>query len=242
MNIRSSDKLLSTPMKNQPTAIKFELDADFEQEAEALVGPPGQWRARRDLQLSFLSQFGLAKKDRFLDLGCGSLRLGLPLIDYLNVCNYTGVDIDPDCISVSRRLISLFDLHHKSPRIFLSRTFGLEELEQKPCFDIIWIFQVLIHLTNSHVEQAMRSISVFLADGGSAYGSAKIDDSLETISRKGDWRQYAYVHAPLSYYKKVCSKMGLQIQEIGAFNSDGWIDPTHPERLSMLKISKKISD
>ena len=182
-------------MQNQLKAIKFELDADAEQEAEALVGPPGQWRARRDLQLGFLSQFGLAKKDRFLDLGCGSLRLGLPLIDFLNVGHYTGVDIDRNCISVSCRFISLFDLHHKSPRIVLSRTFGLEELEQKPCFDIVWIFQVLIHLTHNHVEQAMRSISVFLAEGGIAYGSARIDDSLETLSRKGNWRHYAYVHA-----------------------------------------------
>jgi len=226
-------------MPKHLTAKRFELDLGAENEAEALVGPPGQWRGKRDLQLKFLQQFELAENDKFLDLGCGSMRAGLPLIEFLNEGHYTGVDIDPDCISTSQKLILDFNLNHKSPRLLLSRSFGLEEIGELERFDFIWIFQVLIHLTHDHVECALRSVSTFLTRQGRAYASVALNDNLRTLNLQGKWRHYSYNNAPLSYYKENASKVGLKVQEIGSFDADGWTEEANPARYEMLKITKK---
>ena len=53
-------------MPKHLTAKRFELDLGAENEAEALVGPPTQWRGKRDLQLKFLQQFELAENNKFI--------------------------------------------------------------------------------------------------------------------------------------------------------------------------------
>jgi SAM-dependent methyltransferase len=217
-------------------ASKFNLDAKLEAQLEALVGPPGQWQARRDLQLAMLDEFGLTPDTRFLDLGCGTLRLGLPLIDHLAVGRYTGVDIDPDCIAAARMMLGHFDLHQKAPNIVHSRSFGFDELNGSATFDMIWIFQVFIHLTDEHVRNAMRAMSALLAEGGTAYGTAFVNDRLETLNRRGNWRHYALAHGPLSYYRDRAAEVGLALEAAGAIDKDGWVEPTQPLRLTMLKM------
>lgn len=54
--------------------------------------PPGQWRQKRNLQRSFLLASGLQPSHQLLDIGCGTLRGGIPLIDYLEKGNYVGLE------------------------------------------------------------------------------------------------------------------------------------------------------
>lgn len=220
-------------------ASKFNLTSpELEQQVEALVGPPGQWQARRDLQLTLLSEFGLTENSHFLDLGCGSLRLGLPLIDYLLPRQYTGVDVDPDCIAAAQRLIDLFDLQGKSPNIIQSESFGYEELSGRTTFDFVWIFQVFIHLPDELVRKAMKAISSLLADRGASYGTAVVDDRLETLTLRGKWRHYAYVHAPFNYYRDRAAEVGLTLTAIGVIDKDGWVEPKRPDRLTVIKMTR----
>ena len=58
----------------------------------SLVGPPKLWKLKRDFQINFLKNAGLEPQHYLLDIGCGTLRGGIPLIDYLNVGNYTGIE------------------------------------------------------------------------------------------------------------------------------------------------------
>lgn len=219
-------------------ASKFNLDSpQLEAQLEALVGPPGQWQARRDLQLRLLQEFGLTERTRFLDLGCGTLRLGLPLIDHLAVGHYTGVDIDPDCIAAAHRMIAHFGLTAKSPTILHSESFGFDQLIGKR-FDIVWIFQVFIHLTDEHVRNAMRTMSAMLADSGAAYATTFINDELETITRRGNWRHYAVSHAPVSYYRDRAAEVGLTVEALGTFDKDGWAPSRQPPHQMVLKFAR----
>lgn len=220
-------------------ASKFNLDSpELEAKVESLVGPPGQWQARRDLQLALLEEFGLTERTRFLDLGCGTLRLGLPLIDHLAAGHYTGVDIDPDCIAAAQGLIERFALQDKAPAILRSQSFGFEELNGGVRFDMIWIFQVFIHLTDEHVRNAMKAMSALLAEGGAAYGTAFVNDGLETLTRRGNWRHYALAHGPVSYYRDVAAEHGLALEALGAINKDGWTQAKQPVRLTMMKMTR----
>jgi len=59
-----------------------------EDRLEAMVGPPGVWKDCRDFQINFLRKMGLKTHHQVLDIGCGPLRGGIPLIRYLDAGNY----------------------------------------------------------------------------------------------------------------------------------------------------------
>ena len=60
-----------------------------------MVGPADLWEMKRRFQIEFLKGVGLQPHHHLLDLGCGTMRGGIPLIQYLDVGHYTGVDVRP---------------------------------------------------------------------------------------------------------------------------------------------------
>jgi len=64
--------------------VKFQLKALVQTSAEqrhGLVGPARLWKMKRDFQIGFLKNFGLKPDNVLLDLGCGTLRGGIPIIE-----------------------------------------------------------------------------------------------------------------------------------------------------------------
>ena len=49
-----------------------------------LVGRPELWQQKRDFQIAFLREHGLLPAHVLVDLGCGTLRGGIPIIAYLD--------------------------------------------------------------------------------------------------------------------------------------------------------------
>lgn len=58
----------------------------------------GLWEALGTLQCDFLIAQGLAPHHKVLDIGCGSLRAGVPLTRYLQPGGYYGIDISESLI------------------------------------------------------------------------------------------------------------------------------------------------
>ena len=54
----------------------------------AMVGPAKLWKMKRDFQIKFLKKSGLLPKHYLLDIGCGTLRGGIPFIEYLDEKKY----------------------------------------------------------------------------------------------------------------------------------------------------------
>jgi len=72
-----------------------ELDVDLPAGANhyrAFVGPPFNYDINGAMQFQFLLDLGLREYHRFLEIGCGSLRLGRLLITYLLPDRYFGVE------------------------------------------------------------------------------------------------------------------------------------------------------
>ena len=107
---------------------KFLLLLSKEERLESMVGPFGAWKATRNFQYNFLIQRGLMKGHQFLDIGCGPLRGGYPIIKYLNQGCYTGIDIRPKAINIAKKMIKRGKLCHKQPRLMVSNSFGKQEL------------------------------------------------------------------------------------------------------------------
>ena len=63
-------------------------------------GTGGTWDEGGASQLAFLKGDGLVPGNRFIDIGCGALRAGRHLVDFLDPGNYYGVDANRDLIQI----------------------------------------------------------------------------------------------------------------------------------------------
>lgn len=60
----------------------------------------GMWDEIGSLQLAFLRSNGLSPESTLLDIGCGSLRLGVRAVEYLSPCQYWGTDLSSALLDV----------------------------------------------------------------------------------------------------------------------------------------------
>lgn len=68
-----------------------------------LVGSPKLWKMKQDFQINFLKSQGLKEKDQLLDIGCGTLRGGIPIIKYLDSGNYCGIEVRDQIITEAKK-------------------------------------------------------------------------------------------------------------------------------------------
>ncbi len=91
----------------QRTEVRDDRDLDYQAESftdedlargrhRSFVG--GKWEEMGRFQLDYLKQQGLRPEHRFLDVGCGALRAGRHLVDYLEPGNYYGIDVNHDLL------------------------------------------------------------------------------------------------------------------------------------------------
>ena len=86
-----------------------------------MVGPAHLWKMKRDFQIDFLRGRGLSPQHYLLDIGCGTLRGGIPLIDYLEPGHYYGVESRAEEIDVARTVLEKARERLSYGRIHLDR-------------------------------------------------------------------------------------------------------------------------
>lgn len=107
-------------------------------------GGPEKWQERGKFQLFFLKNRGLAPTHRVLDVGCGPIRAGEHLIDYLNPARYCGVDYNPDFIRTAKELVAKNRcLEEKKPELVQLDNFNFSKVNG--VFDYVLAFSVLNH-------------------------------------------------------------------------------------------------
>ena len=90
----------------------------------------GDWYEIGKLQYQFLVGQGVEPHHKFLDLACGSLRLGQFLIPYLNKGHYHGLDAERDLIDNGCKEELLFDLLiKKEPKFIVNRDFNFNSFD-----------------------------------------------------------------------------------------------------------------
>lgn len=128
----------------------------------------GKWDALGKLQREFLIAQGLQPHHRVIDVGCGSLRAGVKLVDYLDPGNYYGIDINESLLDVGYEKELTDELRAKLPRDHLRATerfdcdFGVE-------FDYGIAQSVFTHLSLNHVRLCMYRVAQVMPPGGRFY-------------------------------------------------------------------------
>lgn len=190
---------------------------------------PGYHQMKKEFQISFLKSHGLLPENTLLDFGCGTLRGGIPIIDYLRPGNYCGVDVRPRVLVEARKELANNCLVQKGPEILL-----LKEAHKHltMTFDVIWAFQVFQHLSLAKLEEALEFAAKHLNPDGILYGTAPIG-----AYQDGEWQGFPVLTRPFVFYRNEAKKYGLQVSSLGTLDSLGYgRQHGKPSEVVMLKF------
>jgi cyclopropane fatty-acyl-phospholipid synthase-like methyltransferase len=198
----------------------------------AMVGPAKLWKMKRDFQIQFLKRVGLEPQHYFLEIGCGTLRGGIPIIEYLEKGHYFGIESRKNVLEEGKKELHEANLAKKVPILIATDNISSVKLQME--FDYIWAFSVLIHMKDEILNDCLALVSKHLKMDGHFY--ANVNTSTEP---DGEWEGFPVVHRSLKFYEKACHKNGLRMSTIGTLKDLGHITgiKTHDEH-EMLKISK----
>ncbi len=144
-------------------------DEQIETEAykQYLGGGAEHWNRRGEFQLHFLQAMGLQRASKLLDVGCGPLRAGVHLIEFLDDRRYVGVDYNRDFVKAANRIVESSNLGLKHPTIELVNNFDFSRLDRS--FDFALVFSVLNHCDEGQRAKFFAGISQPLKSGGRIY-------------------------------------------------------------------------
>lgn len=120
----------------------------------------GLWDELGSLQLDYLCSQGMKPEHRLLDIGCGSLRLGVKAANYLNAGNYVGTDLNESFLDVGyREEILPAGLETKLPRsnLVVDGEFTFHGLPKNIDFAIAQ--SVFTHLPLNHLRLCLARLA-----------------------------------------------------------------------------------
>ncbi|NBW87081.1 MAG: class I SAM-dependent methyltransferase [Planctomycetia bacterium] len=181
------------------------------------MGPAGAWEQKRHYQVAFLRRMGLQSCQTLLDLGCGTLRGGIPLIGHLDPGNYVGVEVRPEVLAEGRLELAESGLDVKQP--LLVDCADLSTLALARTFDVVWAFSVLIHMEDGILHGALAAVRRHLADDGVFYANVNVG-----VRPDGNWQGFPVVTRDWPFYEQAFRSQGLAVTDIGSVADFGEAD------------------
>lgn len=208
------------------------VDLREKYQLEESMGFRGQWDSHRKFQIDLLKSFGLKPSHAFLELGCGPLTAGIPLIGYLDAGKYVGVDIRSAVLDLSWKEVGRAGLSAKNPRLVCSASFASEYLGEAR-FDFIYSFSVLFHLSDEIMNRYFEMISNRLAANG------KCIASVNTHIPSDKWLEFPFLMRPVEWYSELAAAHGLVTQNLGEIEQLGFDGGGIEKHNPLLIFSKR---
>lgn len=170
----------------------------------SLVSDPKNWDWARKVQINILkNRIGLKPDQYLLDFGCGVLRGGIPIIDYLNVGHYYGIEKSENRIVEAKKELTENNLEWKKPKIGT----GFDIIDKK--IDIIWAFQVFIHCSDSILENILLKMNDIMHNKSSIYSTVQLSEE-KIEDRK--WQEYPVISRNIEFYSNLAKKNNLKVE------------------------------
>lgn len=132
----------------------------------------GLWDVIGPMQKDYLCQHGLRPEMRLIDVGCGSLRGGIPLIQYLNPENYFGIDISKALLEAGYSIeITNAGLQDKVSREHLKVTDDFDFAQFETKFDMGLAVSVFTHLPLDYLTRCLRNLSGVMRPGAKFFAT-----------------------------------------------------------------------
>ncbi len=160
------------------------------------------------LQFNLATILGLREHHKFMDIGCGSLRLGRLLIPYLEKGNYYGLEPNWWQVEegikkeVGQGLIDMKDPNLSNSDSF-EMSFGVE-------FDFVWAFGIFTHATR---DQIKKCFDEFVRE--SHDNTMLVANFVEgNDSNTDEWRYPGFVPYSPSFFENMAEERGLKFRLI----------------------------
>jgi len=198
----------------------------------SMAGPVKLWKMKRRFQIEYLKKVGIKSRHYLLDLGCGTLRGGIPIIKYLQKGHYYGVECREQVLDEGKKELIEHNFNHKEPILILSDNFS--SIECKQSFDYIWAFSVLIHMEDKILDDCLDFVHRHLKPSGFFYANVNIGHS-----EGGNWQGFPIVYRSLNFYKETASSHGLYVSNMGSLRSLGHVSGSPAgDAQRMLRFNK----
>jgi SAM-dependent methyltransferase len=194
----------------------------------------GLWDEIGPLQFEFLRQQGLFPQHKLVDIGCGALRCGLPIIRYLDEGNYYGLDINASLIEAGKHELREEGLTSKQPHLLVNDKFEMASFGIS--FDFAIAQSVFTHLDMNLIVRCLVKVRKILKPGGKFYATFFLAPSPGHITpikhepggiiTNFDSDPFHYSFRELDWLATIA---GLSARLIGDWN--------HPRSQKMLELS-----
>lgn len=201
-------------------------------ERHSLVGPGELWQEKRQFQIDFLKSHGLQPQHRFLDVGCGTLRGGIPVIAYLEPAHYVGLEVREHVLDEAWKELAEHHLTDKQPSLLLSHDFATLQCDMQ--FDFAWAFSVLIHMSDEIAANCLGFVSRHLDAGGVFFANVHIGERRDAAGGRG----FPVVTRPLDFYQQLSADAGLALADLGTLESLGHRMGRTGDHHHMLRLTR----
>ena len=133
-------------------------------------GVTWRWEHGGNAQLKFLKQQGLRPHHTFLDVGCGSLRAGRKLVDYLEPGHYYGVDANRSILQAGYD-VELTDEQRARLPVENLRANDRFNADFGVGFDYAIAQSVFTHVSLNHMRLCLHRLSSVMKPGGVFFAS-----------------------------------------------------------------------
>tara|TARA_B110000438_G_C15638292_1_gene574126 strand:+ start:110 stop:781 length:672 start_codon:yes stop_codon:yes gene_type:complete len=204
-----------------------------QEKRHALVGPAKLWKMKQDFQINFLKSKGLQPNQKLMDIGCGTLRGGIPLIKYLETGNYFGIEVRNDVLDEGKNELKEHDLENKKPQLIAFKEFNEIAISAK--LDVMLAFSVLIHMEDSIVEKCLEFVSNNLGDNGVLYANVNL-----VSHQDSNWQGFPVVFRTLEFYETLAKKNNLKVTTIGTLGELGHVSGQELGDKQIMLAFKKV--
>ena len=177
------------------------------------------------LQLEILKREGCVPASRVLEVGCGCLHAGIPLMRYLDHSNYVGIDPNEWLVHTAMKKGQVEQLvNDKRARFLHVDTFDASSLGIT--FDFVLSHSVLSHCAHRQLDQFLQSVATVLAPGGrilasiylaegNAYGSDPAPNQED--SRDEEWQYPGISRFKVSTVEDAAARHGLAARKVAEY-------------------------
>lgn len=192
----------------------------------AYVG--GLWDEIGNLQFEFLVAKGLRPEHFLLDIACGSLRLGVKAIPYLDRGHYLGIDKEGKLLQAGlEQELGAAMRESKAPRTAVSDSFEFEKLGQTADFAIAQ--SLFSHLPPPIIDSCFNRLWPCLTGPGAFYATY-----FESVSRVHN-PETPHDHGYFAYTREEMCSFG----ERNGFDAHYIGDWKHPREQVMVEYRKR---
>lgn len=183
------------------------------EELKKWVGPAPEFivAGKRNLH-GFIKYGNLKSNESFLDVGCGSGRMAIPLTQYLKDGNYEGFDINLNVIKWCKenieskypnfhfQFVNVENRHYNKNGILQSEDFKFPYDSES--FDFVCLTSVFTHLLPTAVQNYLKEITRVLKKNGRCYITYFLLNENSKNRIHSGLTQMKFVHKFENFYSK----------------------------------------